>query len=388
MMGTQTREKNRAENRARNQERKQTRNQERAQARNRIKDQPGNPSENLIRSPVKGIQAERGKGRPLTGLLVCLLMCLLLSALSGCQLALDQEGEAASQPDRLIGIYVTDEHLDLFDYERYFAEHGAELIDGNNGVIEASSEYENRLYAVLTKETLTGEDGSTSESFNYIFPGLTGHGFYAPLIQKELTGQENDYYGIYQDGAFSDLSSHISSTDQGTELTMEGILYVVASNDGETYQNTVWYVNPVYQAADGSVYVTSGQGIGGNWSDGVRMSQTLTDTYTASEGGQTEDWTDSFTIHIEGMSLPVGIEVVELDRDSNVIQRGYYLPGELPETYTPEKNTDCLLVITYGQNGDEESLSRELYDRQDDGFDTYAEQDGICIPRWIQLIWD
>lgn len=59
----------------------------------------------------------KNKKRKSLCLSVLLLMQLLmLTLLSGCQLAREDEGENG---DRLVGVFVTTEYIDLFDMERY-----------------------------------------------------------------------------------------------------------------------------------------------------------------------------------------------------------------------------------------------------------------------------
>lgn len=77
--------------------------------------------------------------------------------LTGCQLALP--GEESAQDDRLIGVYVTTEYLDLFDIESYLEDN---LNAGWTGgeITGDTDPYEGRVYAVRT------EDGK------YVFEGV------------------------------------------------------------------------------------------------------------------------------------------------------------------------------------------------------------------------
>jgi hypothetical protein len=58
-------------------------------------------------------------------LAVCLAVCFLLT-LAGCQLAVEDAG-GTNNGDRLIGVFVTKEYLDLFDTEGYLNDNISKL---------------------------------------------------------------------------------------------------------------------------------------------------------------------------------------------------------------------------------------------------------------------
>ncbi|MEG2037887.1 MAG: hypothetical protein RRZ93_07845, partial [Ruthenibacterium sp.] len=107
-----------------------------------------------------------------------LLAALALSVLTGCQLAREDGGEVGG--DRLIGLFVTREHLDLFDLEGYLNHNvsgfsGGELQLGGN-----SAAYEGRLYATLRERTLTdGESGRELVEEIFVFDGVEGISYFA-----------------------------------------------------------------------------------------------------------------------------------------------------------------------------------------------------------------
>ena len=82
------------------------------------------------------------------------LFLALALLLSGCSLAReDAPEETGTDPgDKLIGAFVTTEHLDLFDFEAYLNDHLNEVLDG--GVIEGdTSAYKNRSMPQKPKKT-------------------------------------------------------------------------------------------------------------------------------------------------------------------------------------------------------------------------------------------
>ena len=77
---------------------------------------------------------------------ICIL--LLLSLLGGCRLAVEAE-ELPSGRDRLIGVFVTPEHLDLFNAEAFFNDHVNEILEGKE-IKGDTSAYQNVAIEAFT----------------------------------------------------------------------------------------------------------------------------------------------------------------------------------------------------------------------------------------------
>lgn len=77
---------------------------------------------------------------------ILLSLCLAL-ALGGCSML--REEAAPAEEDRLVGIYVTPEYIDTFDFEAYFEDNASQLLSGGGGEISAedAEEYSQRIYA-------------------------------------------------------------------------------------------------------------------------------------------------------------------------------------------------------------------------------------------------
>ena len=186
----------------------------------------------------------------------CALLCLCLCAamaLSGCRLAReDGQGQAS---DRLIGVLITAEWLDLFDADAWLQDNvdtGAWLQNGGGGVIVAdgdTSAYQGRLYAELTERTLTNEEtGETLTGQEYRFPDTEGLVCIVPRILPE---NGEDYLSAVADDA-AECSVHLAYTDDGDEINLDVTVYLTVNGDPDEIHAA--YINPVYQAADGSVY--------------------------------------------------------------------------------------------------------------------------------------
>ncbi len=280
--------------------------------------------------------------RKLGLLMLLVVMCWLLA---GCQLAKEDQGERIDQ-DHLIGLYITTEYLDLFD-----------------------SEYQNRLYAVLQPKTYDG-----TETREVVFESLPGIAFFLPTI-PDADGQEG-YITIMQDECVLDVRNNIHLVDDNQQSTaLEGTIYVTPSK-----QERYFYFNPVYQSADGSVYVTSGTCfiVGNEWfSEGALYSQTIDSSASITENGVSKTVSMSVKLSINVMLAPEKIVICQLDENYHLIAQNEYLPAEMPDAITPERGTACLIVETHSSGG---SIARSIYGVETEGIETYfVREDGICL---------
>ena len=58
------------------------------------------------------------------------LIIFLVLLLTGCQLAKEKEG-TVEEKDRLMGVFITTEYLDLFDGEVFINDHRDDMLDGD-----------------------------------------------------------------------------------------------------------------------------------------------------------------------------------------------------------------------------------------------------------------
>ena len=326
-------------------------------------------------------------------LTMCLAAVLLLTA-SGCQLAKEDLGADETSPDRLIGVFATEEYLDLFDIEGYLNDNLDKINVGGNTVIDGDqSAYEGRLYATLTKQTLTSEEtGETREHYEYVFEGVEGYRFFLPTITDPKTGES--YNSTNNDDAISDVQVALKYGDE-ENITLEGTIYYPITMDNGSYNLDAVYINPVYQSADGSVYAKAGSGSSssGNVGTGGKFTHTLSESMTVtSEDGTEKTISASIIFSVASMFAPEKIAVVQFDADSAIVSRTEYEPGTLPETLIVEETTEYIIVETQAkdENG-EPVVSREMYSSDDSSttsFTTfYCREDGICVQKYTNLDW-
>lgn len=318
--------------------------------------------------------------------IIALCGALILCALSGCQLARENAG-ADAREDRLAGVFVTTEYLDLFDFEGYMNDNlkgfsGGEIImDGD------TEKYQGRLYAALTTKTLTNEEtGETIETEEYVFEGVEGIPYFAAVMQATAQGGDA-YTASVSDPAISDAHMAINVGDAENSTALEGTIYVSPAREERTY-----YFNPVYQSADGSVYLTSGSGfMVGNWptSEGEQYSQTMDASYTETENGKSKTERISVKLSIGVMFAPEKIVVLQMDAQSKLLSRTERAPGELPEVFSPEPDAEYLVVETHKRDAEgNATVSREIVGKDAESMETFcARADGVCEKRWTQIKW-
>lgn len=319
-------------------------------------------------------------------IIITLCCCLAIYTFAGCQLA-REDLSADIYEDKLIGMLLTTEYLDLFNFESYLNDNLNNFMGGNITVDDNTQKYQGRLYAALTTKILTNEEtGETVETKEYVFNDILGYPYY--YYTMPATAEHDSYNTSVSDEAISEGHTYINISDDNNSVALEGTIYISPSNENRSY-----YLNPVYQSADGSIYAVSGSGYSFNDesnSTGLIFTQTMNDTYTITENGKKKINSMSIEIAISVMFAPEKIVVLQMDKGGMILLRTEYEPDELPKDVTPETGTDYLIVETY-KRGYTSTLevSRAIYGKDADAFDTFfARSDGVCIKNWTQINWN
>lgn len=305
-----------------------------------------------------------------------LIAALLLGATGAISVAGSETAGEAASGDRLVGVLVTTEYLDLFDFESWFNDNSETITSGGEA---DTGGYEGRLYAVLKDETYVNEDsGEESTSSRYVFEGVDGIAFFC----VKMSDEDGDYYASNGGDGISDSSVKINSTDDGDSFTLEGTVYAAPGGIDKAV-----YINPVYQSADGRVYAMSGNGMsfGDTMDEGGVYTQTLEDSVSVTENGVASTESCKVTISVSVMLPPEKIAVVQFDADGGVVSRDEYEPGSAPEALTPLAGTEYVVVEIFKSGG---GVDRELYGRSDTGFCTFrCRDDGIMVQTYSALEW-
>ena len=291
---------------------------------------------------------------------------------------------AAKEKDRLIGIFVTMEHLDLFDFEGYLNENMNKVLNGGEISQADSAKYEGRLYADLVEKTLTdAETGRTSTAKEFVFEGVEGFLYYEAKIEEGV----ESYYTSNGDEAISDGHLGITVNDAGESIDMEGTIYM-----SDAGARNGLYFNPVYQTAAGEVYAVSGHGysFSGEIGEGGGGTITLEEKETYTIEGKTTEVGTKIKMSYAFMYPPVKIVVTQMDKDNQVVESKEYNPGEVLQELIPAADTEYIIVETVklDQNSNEIHM-REMCQKEDDNFATFfCREDGVCVQKNTRVMWD
>lgn len=304
----------------------------------------------------------------------CILCLFLIFSLCGCSLAVLDAGEE-SREDRMIGVLITREFLDMLSAQ------GTEGFppDTDRGI---RSSHDGKLYAEIDKSK--GEDPAFWE---ISFGDLDGIQMLTPLWTME--NGESCWGNVCTEG-ISDLDIRYNVLDDGEERSISGTIYIVSGNGNKP---TAFYANPVYQTADGNLYVSQGRGVSasGDSPEGMEFSSALSEETTVTENGKTKTETSSLNVRYTFMDRPVRIKVCQMDSRHRVLKEEDYRPEDMPQELAAEADAEYILVETEkeGPSG-EKTVSREAFSLPAEGelyLTSYrAREDGIVVKQETDIL--
>jgi len=279
-------------------------------------------------------------------IMACLVMIsMILVILSGCQLAVAEAGSTREE-DKLVGVFVTEDYIDLLDFEAYVSDNSNKLMQGGEAPMD--SKYQGRVYGTINEDN--HED--------IVFEGYEGVLFID-------TSYEKDGVIYSRVGSGNQVSLvHISVNDEGNEI--EGTIFA------KNAPVIMTVLNPVYMTDEDEIYFTSGSGVsmGGENGGGGSMSMFLIENRTVLVGNS--ESTESFKVKINVESM-YEVEYYVLkqmdDLDNQVISEKIYA-HDVPSSI--EVNDQAQYVILEKIGVDYEG--KPLIERQiinDDYFQIY-----------------
>lgn len=302
------------------------------------------------------------------------LLFLLIFLLTGCQLAQPESG-GYTEPDRLVGVFVTTEYLDLFHMDEWLQDNADSLVDGGTVTITNSSAYQGRIYANPVVETVSDSSGDTHITRGYEFPELEG----MVLAGYRIAEDDYTYQSLDCGEGICEVYNAVRAQDGETVLELTGTIFF-----SHKVGTIITYLNPVYQTASGEVYVVSGSGLQFDAGIGGEASQTVSDSVTTTENGKSK--TDSIKIEVKMRCIELAqkIILIQMDSSNNELARTEFLPGELPEEFTPMEDIAYLIVEEYRESG----VYRSLHQSTDDYIEIfYSLDDSLCIPQRTTVNW-
>lgn len=313
-------------------------------------------------------------------LIVCciLLSAFVLGAAGVIKVSSDAAGEGP-ESDRLIGVLITDEYLDLFDSDRFFSDNIHRLADGKEISESESAKYQGRLYASLNETKLTNEEtGETVTGKEYVFNGIHGIRFFAPYI----TDASGSSWSTDIDEGITDGNSHLQITDEGESISLKGTIFVASRGKSGHF-----YFNPVYQTSKGDVYTVGGDGvlIQDEGVPGECWSKTISENREVSSDDANQSSGTEVEVTVCVMSEPTNIALLQFNGKNELLARTEYRPGTLPERLDVLADTQYLIMETSSSEG----LTRTLFQSEDDyAYAFYCRSDGICIKQESEIEWN
>lgn len=313
-----------------------------------------------------------------------LLSLVLLLTMTGCRLA-QAEQQTIPADDRLVGVFVTEDYLNLTDMDAWFRDHTEDVLQGREPDLQSMEEYQNRIWAELQDITDYNDDGEAIHTQKYVFPDLDGVFWYASYMQGR--DGEDPYWTSHGAEGISEAQFGIHNINGKEHITMEGTIYV-RNQDGIIG----FYFNPVYQTPDGQVYLTGGNGTSCSNEDqtGVSFTHTMTEEHTRTENGEETGEGSEIRIQVKTMELPQMYVLHCMNADHGTLEEWMYLPGELPEELQLPAETAYVLLEIHELDGQDQPVLRyEVYDRQDEQLQAYhALENGICAAQSVKLRWE
>lgn len=305
----------------------------------------------------------------------------LALCLTACRLADPDAGETRGR-DRLAGVFVTREYLDLFDAEAWLTDNWSDVGRGNTEIgAEDAEKYGGRVYAELVERVFTDSMGEEQRRYEYVFPNLEGRLVGSFFIQTdELTGFLAEGYWLSVADEGIDSKTYFDSGDDGEAIRHDATIYVSADAGSAAF-----YFNPVYQTTDGEVYLTAGDGIyAGTLADGS-MTHTLTDSATEWENGKERTVSMEIRVTAQSARTPESVAVIQMDEENREICRGEYPSGGLPDEIVPDARAAYLLIEERYADG----AARSLCQRGDDTFSVFCRLDDlVCAKEYASVRWE
>lgn len=319
-------------------------------------------------------------------------VAFVISLLGGCNLAREDSGTDHTEGDRMIGILITPEHLDLFDMESYLNDNMTRLANNGNSTMnrEDSRKYAGRLYAKRMANPPTevnGVQGTTtfiSDNDDYVFEGVDGLRFF--MVSVHAPGASIPYHANIMDEGVSDVHLAVHGTDEAESLSLEGTVFVAPQEGSKVY-----YFNPVYQDSDGNVYALSGSGISGDMNaEGTAYSQNIKSSTTRVENGKkkTEDFSVNVSISVK--LAPWKVKLLQMNKDHEIVAQAEYPSDAMPDSITPESQTEYIIIENHSKIADgSKRVLRDIYDRNDKQIKTFhILENGVCVGKDTTIGWE
>ena len=297
-----------------------------------------------------------------------IIVCMLL--LAGCQLA-KPDAQQTRNTDMLVGVFITTEYLDLHtsgETPTPFAGQIPGLPAGSN-----ESDSDNRIYAAYTEETT-----DTGTVAAYRFEGLEGILVACYLVKPE-GGQLETFWRSDTTEGISDVVIAHHTKDDGEEHSITGTIYF-----SPEYADPCLFFNPVYQTADGDLYIVPGEGMAFDACFGGSAKHTLNGSATYMENGQSQRFASFTEITMEYVDYAKNIRIIRMNENNQILSVADYTADSCPDEINVDAETAYLLVEEYTSGG----IRRTLYQPGDDYITVFKTlENKLCIKKQLKILW-
>lgn len=308
------------------------------------------------------------------------LFCVLLVTMSlcACQLA-RPDGLAPKKGDRLVGAFLTSYHLDLYR----LCPGGIIAKDATNESPDAPLDNYKDQAVYMDDDPCNGriyadkkEDANGSVVYEFKLDGV-------PLFLAQTEQESLIPWTSFNSSAVSDYHA----TFGGDSTSIEGTVYTLYSHNHDPgIEDKAVYMNPVYQAGDGSVYLKAAKGGSVNL-DG---SMTLEEAYTMTENGKTVEEKFAVTVNFAAKDPTASIHVIQMSAENTLISQQEYSDQTLPENIVLDPSVEYIIVETRSPSQGGEMCKREIFSRGAICFTSYkVRDDGFFLEQGlVNLLWE
>lgn len=324
------------------------------------------------------------KTKKIIFIIVCIVLAAFAFGVTGTLHLVDASKNEDSSSDRLIGILITREYLDLFDSEQFFNDNINSFVNGGEISKSESAKYQGRLYATLVETTHTNDEtGETDSRKEYVFEGINGICYFMP----QVTDQFGTYWSSSGDNAITDGHINFNSTDEGESVSMEGTIYVSTHGNARNF-----YFNPVYQTPTGDVYVVSGEGMSfvDNGVGGMSMSHEIKENQSSTIGDLTTSYGSEIKVTICYMDEPEKVSILQFGEGNELLSKIECDPDDFPDSLQVQSGAQYIIVETTTFSHEQvRNITREIYQPENETlFAFWGRDDGICVKQECEIDWN
>ncbi len=343
---------------------------------------------------VNGKKAERNNNSPALvpavkksrSIVFAVLAAFILTA---CSLA-TEEGNHISGGDRLVGLFITTEYLDTFDWDKVDA---ADLLDGT-----VTGRNDRKIYGSFDRE-----------KSEYIFEGLEGYSLGIVYVESEDEDCQADYILGIASRCLTDVNRSMGDKDNTcsgvlcydqTQIGSEYIIYedesykdiykdkdivvhnVVQENGSEVYEictdgkELALYANPVYETEDGQIYLVSENGGMMVNAYGGDFTTTISDTTSVTDNGKKNETKNTIEVTYRGAVPALSLKFSWYDKDGKILKESSFQSEKIPESIRWGEETAYILVTLEKTDG---TVDYKLIGTEDESYQVYLPSDSLVL---------